>query len=516
MSKTVISDLIKSNIDRYGKNIYIFGTADFGPTNCPVKIKSISHLYSVFGRNGSLVDSYIELISVTTDVEIYLCKVTGSHSVAKLNINSSKGEVYLNSLILKSKYSNSIFNDVSVTILNDSFIIKNPERVGGKEFVYKYSEFPTIDALISKINDDCEAGEGVVEAFCAVNPTIDIIGALDTVNPTEIYLYGGKTGCDVSKNELYLSLEYTFQLLEGVCCDIAILADMFVDDIETPMLEYGQGCYGVGCYSSIHDTLTLKNNDNNFSFYNLLLKFCATQTILGLVTLGVIGFNKIEDKYVVKDVQNFTNKYILNSMKANYVESYLEPYRHLVQVVAGDLTNIGSGYTGNGYLHYAATLASSYISDGITNKVVGEDIFLHHEFENEQLIELAENGVVAFRHSVTKDSVVVSGAVTSALDGGPYSYVHNLRVVQFAVSCVKDISDLVIGEDINVLVANGLLKRMVDEALAELDAQNILEESYATVTVVAMNEIQIELSLKTCFTIDFIKTSFVVKKGEVK
>ena len=66
----------------YGKKIYLLGTAILGPINTPIKANSISHVVSVFGTQGTLVDAYRIIAETNLDCEVYLVKVTGIHSEA--------------------------------------------------------------------------------------------------------------------------------------------------------------------------------------------------------------------------------------------------------------------------------------------------------------------------------------------------------------------------------------------------------------------------------------------------
>ena len=44
--------------DLYGRKIFLLGTSDLGPLNTPVQAMSPSHVKSVFGEKGTLLDAY--------------------------------------------------------------------------------------------------------------------------------------------------------------------------------------------------------------------------------------------------------------------------------------------------------------------------------------------------------------------------------------------------------------------------------------------------------------------------
>ena len=52
----IINDAFNNNL--HGKKIYLLGSAEFGPTNEPVLIKTSIGLKHRFGTKGSLIDAF--------------------------------------------------------------------------------------------------------------------------------------------------------------------------------------------------------------------------------------------------------------------------------------------------------------------------------------------------------------------------------------------------------------------------------------------------------------------------
>ena len=98
LSREEMKLIINSNYTRYGKNVYLLGTASFGPTNCPIQITSISHLYSIFGSKGSLINAYKQIYNLVSDLNIFCCKITVSHAVTFINVNIENDDVFENGL----------------------------------------------------------------------------------------------------------------------------------------------------------------------------------------------------------------------------------------------------------------------------------------------------------------------------------------------------------------------------------------------------------------------------------
>ena len=61
LMQTILSDPL------HGKKIYLPGSAEFGPTNEPVKIKSTVGLYNKFGKQGTLINAFKAIKYTTTD-----------------------------------------------------------------------------------------------------------------------------------------------------------------------------------------------------------------------------------------------------------------------------------------------------------------------------------------------------------------------------------------------------------------------------------------------------------------
>ena len=66
--------------DLHGKRIYLLGSAEFGPTNEPILVKSTVGLYNKFGKQGTLIDAFHAFKYVNKDNKVYLVKTTGEHA----------------------------------------------------------------------------------------------------------------------------------------------------------------------------------------------------------------------------------------------------------------------------------------------------------------------------------------------------------------------------------------------------------------------------------------------------
>lgn len=513
--KREIEQLILANKSTYGNTVYLLGTSSFGATNEPVMITSLAHLYSVFGLKGSLIDAYKTITKVSNNIKIYCCKVTGTHAGASFNVNVSGDSIEENALIFKSKCSNEVYNDILINVYPDMITFEFPGELGNELISYKYEDYLTIGNLIRKINSDTDNGLNHVYVRTTVEESTELLGALDSVNASSTYMYGATSGLTVSKNSMYQALKDTYELLDGKLVDIIIPLEAYIDDIEVDGSSYGVSEYGGCSYANGVDKLSGSDNGCIKSFYNILLKFCARQLASGIATLGVIGYNKTNDKYIDENIDKYVDNIYIQMLKLNQFDESLEIYRPLVSVVAGDLLSSTTGEHFNGYAVYGAALGGIDLVSTPTNKPISNSLFLYNEFNEEQLLRLGDNGIVAFRHSAVKDRVVVSSSVTSCDSSSEMYYVQNVRMIQFSVSCIYDIFEKYIGEDLNDLMKNNKLKDAIVSGLSVLRDSGMLSSYNVSVSRVNDHDVKLILELKTEYMVDFIKSICTVSSMEV-
>jgi len=225
----LLNDIFKDDI--HGKRIYLLGSAEFGPTNEPVLIKSSVGLYNKFGKQGTLIDAFHALKYTSKDNEVYLVKTTGEHSTAYLNVNIQDGEIIENGLVIAASQSNELFNDIKILVDVDKLRISFPIECKIGTLEYSYQNYPTIDRLTAAINKDTKQKKSYVYAYSSVEPSTPTKHAFFSCNATEVFMYGGQCGLNYSKNLLYNCLSNTYSVLESHNIDIVVPVDAFLDDI---------------------------------------------------------------------------------------------------------------------------------------------------------------------------------------------------------------------------------------------------------------------------------------------
>lgn len=504
LSREEMKLIINSNYTRYGKNVYLLGTASFGPTNCPIQITSISHLYSIFGSKGSLINAYKQIYNLVSDLNIFCCKITGSHAVTFLNVNIENDDVFENGLEIKSIYSSDIYNNVKIDLYNDNITFTFPDELSISSIRYNFEDFYTLGALIDQINKDTENGLNCVECQLYCDTDIEIYGALSTVNPGTLYLFGGNNGLNASKNTLYCCLQDTLELLRGQYIDFIVPLDMYIDDIEIEDDgEYSIDEYSKCCYTNLKDKLK-KMSGKKVSYYDLLLSFCIQQLHEGMLTMGIMGYNPTSDMYLnnSKDLYVDTAIKYLNQNKINPLYS---SYYQLISVVVGDIIVEHLSKNVNGYIVYAIECANIGLMDCPTNKVIADNIFLYNEFDNKDLAKFADNGLVALRFSPYYENVVFSSCVTSCDKDNLMHNMQNLKAIQFSVSCIYDIFQEYVGEDLDMLLTENMLTNIIKNCLTLIKEQCLIDKFKFTLIRETEHNIKIYLYLKTKQMADYFK-----------
>jgi hypothetical protein len=490
--------------DLYGKKIYILGTAEFGPTNQPVLVKSTVGLYNKFGRYGTLIDAFHEIKYTSKNNDVYLVKVTGEFANAYLNVNLNDSDIIENGFQFISSQSNEVFNEISITVDTDRLWIEYPNDLNIKDHIaeFTYADYPTIGELANAINKKTDKKNGFIYAHYNVDPATPTNTAFYCCNPTMINLYGGKCGLDYSKNLLYNCLNRTYSLLESYNIDIVIPIQAFVDDIYPDDSDSNEWQYDMRYYQTTKDYLTEDMFGRQRSFLNQLINFCMNQLNFGVVTTGIIGFNPIfetESEYLSE--ADDISKMWLHCLEFNKNLCENPAYSFLVSIVGGDIKYNQGVITDNGYLAYAALCAETQIIQGTTNVPFANSIAIYNEFSEEILKELADNDIVSFRHSPFYDKVVVYDGITlHNTHGCGLGNYANVRMIQMCIAYINTLFQFYIGEDMVKLIEEGIVSDDLQEILSNIQSKDVIKEfEFELVPDYIHGELKVFLKLQTIY-----------------
>ena len=507
------------NDNLHGRKLYLLGSAEFGPTNEPKRIKTLTGLYNKFGKTGTLIDAFRAVKYISQNNDVYLVKVTGEHATSYLNVNILEGEIVRNGFILASSESNEIFNEVKVEIDIDSLSIIFPGdlNIPNHKLVYDFDEYYNIGLLAKAINYDTKNKRSFVNANYMVDPSTPTKDAFYVCNPDVVYLYGGQCGLGYSKNLLYTNLARTYDILESFPIDIVIPVDAFIDDVYPDDSEEQEYQYNMKYYHPDKDYLTPDMNGKQRSFMNQLINFCINQLNFGLVTTGVLGFNPIHT-YISEYLYESDDVIKMYEACLEYNKAFCdnEPYSFLVSVVGGDLRYNMGDIVDNAYLAYGSFNASIQINTGNTNIPVNPRLALYNEFTEEALQELTDHGIVAFRHSPLYNTPVVYNGVTATTrEGSQLKLYINVRMIQMCISYLNQLLQFFVGQNLNYLIKSKILEEKIQSLLAIVKSRNIINDFDFTLEPnYRAGTLKVNLSMITNYMVETINICSVINISE--
>lgn len=496
----------------HGKRIYLLGSAEFGPTNEPIMVKSTVGLYNKFGKQGTLIDAFHALKYTSKDNVVYLVKTTGEHATTYLNVNIQNGEIIENGFTLASSQSNEVFNDVEFIIDIDGITIVFPDDLPVQNKTYKYKDYPTIDGLASAINNDTRQKRSYIYAYYSVDSSTPTKHAFFTCNPTIAYMYGGQCGLNYSKNLLYNCLNNTYEMLESHDIDIIIPVDAFMDDIYPDDSEGTQYQYNMKYYQSTKDYLTEDFTGKKLSFMDQLLQFCLKQLNFGMVTTGIIGYNSSYKywSHYLSESDDIAKMY-KSCFDYNLACCDNPFYAFLVSVVGGDVKYNRGTIIDNGYFAYAALCGKTLVINGTTNIPISDTISIYHEFSEEVLKDLSDNGIVTFRHSPLYDTPVIYDGITASPQEENLKLYCNVRMIQMCMSYINKLFKFYIGHNMVNLIENEIISEDLSNILSKLKTKNIITSyDFKIVPFYAKGEVKVYLNLMTCYMVKAMQICSII------
>lgn len=484
-----------TNISKRADNIFLIGTAECGPTNTPVLAKSVEHIKSVFGNEGSLIEAYLTIADSDIPCNVHLVKTSGSHAELFLNVISESGDILEDCIYIKSKDANEISNKIEVYLDNNVISFSYPEELGGHENTYNLSDYATIQDLISTINKDSRLKKGHVYCTAYCEPHIGCKFTLAPVNDSNLKLNGGNSGLDYNKNMMHNCMNTTYSILEGYPADIVIPLEMYYDDTLTSDINL------LRKYTFDKDYITLTINNEFLSFYKQLVDFCRVQLQSGVVTHGVMG---------ISPNINRSSKTIINRLsaikEANKLDEQYDQYAHMVSVVASDLYALYGTSIQNGYIGYGVLLAHTAIAETTTNAQLPSSFALYDYIDQDILKKVNSLGFVSFRKSPKTRLVHVLNGITMSKHK-ELKYLVNTRSAQVVMRNFRVMLTKFIGRNIDELIKSGKLNKDISSLISELDAEGLIKDfSSINVSKKSESHLVIDLSFRTKYMLEDLKS----------
>ena len=471
----------------FGQNLFLIGTSTKGPYMEPVLVTSPENAEKVFGSldKGNLVKAFNQAYSEDRDIPIYLMRIGCTPSTLTLS------NPYDDTLDLLYFEVEDVTDDFEVTLefrdakITDDEYKKYAILHTSKGYIYyELNDHMNVNELSRLVNRDYR--DGIHSIKCsAIDPNCMVSYLYEEYEQQVLSFIPGNDGTEISKNYTYLELELAYDILQGRNVDVIVPVEAFIDDIHPVFLYAGDSYYGSAVYESRSDYLSLldtENDDQPVTFHEQLIEFCRRQTLLGCMSLGIMGFRPMVK---VPDSIAYDNSYITRILDMtafrrrtgfiDYVNGrfydkgfYLLPvgseliYRH------GD-----TEYHDNGYVRYAALAASTF--ETTTNMMIGDDVELRYELSNQTRSDLSRLGIVTFRKSVRKGLVVQSG-VTAASEETDYHTLANVRMVQLTIVTMNSVIDHIRSQEYTDELLRRYIETSLGEALLSLKESGVLTE----------------------------------------
>lgn len=465
----------------FGQNLFLIGTSNKGPYMEPTLITSPEKAESIFGSfySGNLVKAFNEAYDEKRDIPIYLMRIGCTPSTLKLYAYG-EGERETMSLEVVDVVDDFVYSlDFRLASIDDGEIKKYAILKTYSGYIYyEITAQMTVNDLSRLINRDYRDNVHGIKCS-AIDPNCMVNYLYEEYEEQLLSFVPGNDGTEISKNYTYLELEMAYEILQSRNVDVIVPVDCFIDDIHPAFLYAGDSYYGDAVYDRRRDYLSLLDSANNnapVTFHEQLIEFCRRQTLLGYMSLGVMGFRPLAE---IPDTIAYDNSYITRILDMtafrkqtgfiDYVNGRYYDKGFYIMPVGSELNFKYNGvdFYDSGYIRYAALAAST--KETTTNMMVGNDVELRYDLSNQTRSDLSRLGIVTFRKSVRKGIVVQSG-VTAASDQTDYHTLANVRMVQLVITTMNDVIDYVRSQE----YVGEILRNYVESSLAE--ALSLLRE----------------------------------------
>ena len=510
-------------VTNYNRSLYILGTSFKGPTNMPILVENSTEGMSLFG-DSFLLDAWYEAKQVMgDDVNVYLVRINGEPATLNVQgVNMDQRKRY-NPISLTSYDSGEIWNNASIEITKEYIRVSNPDDIGGSVEL-SIEDNPTVGHIVNGIN--FAFGQGAIGIMASTitphRPSTDIIRAYMGSYDEPIYLMGGSDEAFFTKNELHHKLQMTYNILEGQAIDVITVVGAYFDDV-TP-IAYEQSEVGELFYKQDRDYLELpddKDESKYATFHGQMIDFCKKQMSFSIMTHGVLAFNPVEN------IEDFisSNAYLTKAMTTTCLsdrydiirrngETAAEDNGKFISIVLGDFEYVdlrGNLYYNNGYIGYAALVASTLTSQSFTNMIIPNINNLRYYLEDEESHALSKVGVTTFRKSILKNGIVVGNGVTASLSSSPYHIVSNVRMVQMILNTFNNALEDFVGENVDLLIKNNSIQIRADEIAKALMEANVAKDVEVECTISKAGYALVKVSVMPIYSTEYVHVTSTVK-----
>jgi len=407
---------------------------------------------------------------------------TGAEDVRLLRIPGRYADTTLDDILdVQGRYTGALYNDVTVQVTSEAFVIVAPDAKGGGTYTFdlKTDDTTPVDKTLAQLIEEVNDAQDVVTLLPSgdTNP--------DTTDTDDFTIQGptALTGGYDTPADLSATLANTYQLLYDYEVDIVVQLDLYAD---------------TGAQQAAQN----------------LAELCAIMSAHNRLTMGFIGTTILEDTSLSGIADYYDALMDLdNNMVVSVEGQSVDAGRFLAICVGGGVFRDRSSANLGLYTFPLATAAAGLLStlpgqSAITNKTVYGVRALSYRFSTLQLDRLTGKRFVTFRPRAGRGIVVVDGPTTAAFDSD-YARISTVRIVGDLTSALVAVSEPFIGEGTNIANRNALhtaVKNVLNNAQEAGAIQQFVFTIQATPAEQVQGILNIMLEIVPAFEIRKIRT----------
>lgn len=406
--------------------VVIIGLADKGPKMIPVYLSDSEYVEDAFGEGSELSNACLEAFYAGAQ-RIIAFRINGIYPVYVLTDANGNELIKLYAIHAGGKYN--MMKVIVSPIDADSKSLGIYGIDGELQMEYILNNTTTSSALCNIINRDSKLGrvEVIAEPLNDFAPS----STIRSTGEEGRFFIDGRDEPNVFDEQLYNRLATIYSMLETINFDIIIPLPVIYTDYTVVSTE---------------NTETPKNK----SFYNQLVDFCEIKAASGYPVIAIASADEfIPEQHItlsgyITALKNKVENGDLNLNRSQYVillRTWLStPF----------LDNNGIKYISSGRAALGGLLNSLDCHISPANKFIWsslriyEDDTMKYEFNPSETESLSALGICTFRNSIRK-GVVISNAITSALNNDPCATIRNSRLSNYINKTLTSVFESYIG-----------------------------------------------------------------------
>ena len=461
------------------KTLLLIGACDDGPVKKVFSIVDIEDAKKVMG-DGDLLHAYLSAYeSGARDILLY--RINGKES--SLPIFKDKEEVFR----LTSSCGSDEYNKIKVSIFATHLFL-DETGIGGKQRIYPFDKFKTVEELCDEINKDSFCGLNHIEAHSWNN-------SFDTFKLTQ----GAYLLQDGQSENWYSSRYNTFNIDTHKEKFRKELSLFFIGDEDASWLEEPDGPISVVPASVI--SIVGIGCDDDKELIDLVGNYCLEKTnMLDVQCVAVIGTSPVKDNQSNVDELHQLAKE-RGTMES---DSYVEVVKGFIRAEKDSpFISLSSNYAG-------AKVANEY-HISMTNKKLHPFFEIDEELLSKDVDSLKSSGYICIVPSIRRGFVPYSSVSFFQGESKVFKKPYAIRTCQKVIKSISIGLEDLIGEQLSATLEKNIRKNIQD-VLLECQKNSMLKDSNFDIHFTSVDKtLTISLELLIHGEVEVIQTKTSVR-----